>query len=42
MVIHHIIAQGTIDEQIMKALEEKDKTQAALINAVKVNLEVSR
>ena len=38
VVIHHIIAKGTIDEQIMKALEDKDKTQAALIDAVKAQL----
>ncbi len=39
VVIHHIIAKGTIDELIMKALVNKDKTQAALIDAVKANLE---
>lgn len=38
VVIHHIIARGTIDEQVMKALRNKDKTQSALIDAVKVNL----
>lgn len=38
VVIQHIIAKGTIDEQIMKALQTKDKTQSALIDAVKVNL----
>lgn len=40
VVIHHIITAGTIDEQILKALESKDKTQAALIDAVKAQLEV--
>lgn len=40
VVIQHIIAKGTIDEQIMTALEKKDKTQSALIDAVKANLEV--
>ena len=40
VVIHHIITRGTIDEQIMEALQRKDKTQAALIDAVKANLEV--
>lgn len=39
VVIHHIITAGTIDEQIMAALERKDRTQAALIDAVKANLE---
>ena len=40
VVVQHIIAKGTIDEQIMTALEKKDKTQSALIDAVKANLEV--
>ena len=40
VIIHHIITEDTIDEQIMDALERKDKTQAALINAVKAQLEV--
>lgn len=39
VVIHHIIAEGTIDELIMKALLNKNKTQSALIDAVKANLE---
>lgn len=38
VVHHHIIAKGTIDERIMKALSEKDRTQTALIEAVKANL----
>ena len=40
VVIHHIITAGTIDEQIMDALERKDRTQAALIDAVKAQLGV--
>ncbi len=39
VVIHHIVCVGTIDEQVIKALKRKDKTQSALIDAVKVNLE---
>ncbi|MBS3985632.1 MAG: DEAD/DEAH box helicase [Selenomonadales bacterium] len=35
VVIHHIIARDTIDEQVMKALKDKNNTQAALIDAVK-------
>ena len=38
VVIHHIITEQTIDEQIMRALAHKDKTQSALIEAVKANL----
>lgn len=34
----HIITQGTIDERIIKALEQKDNTQASLIDAVRANL----
>lgn len=40
VVIHHIITAGTIDERIMSALRKKEKTQSALIDAVKANLEV--
>ena len=40
VVIHHIIAKGTIDEDVMKALQRKEKTQNALIEAVKANLNV--
>ena len=40
VMIQHIITKGTIDERILKALEAKDRTQAALIDAVKVALEV--
>ncbi len=38
VVIQHIIAKGTIDEQILKALQRKDKTQSDLIDAVKADL----
>jgi len=38
VVIHHLVTQGTIDEDILAALKQKDKTQTALINAVKANL----
>jgi len=40
VVVQHIITKGTIDERIMKALSEKDTTQAALINAVKADLKI--
>ena len=40
VVIHHILAEGTIDELVMAALQRKDKTQTALIDAVKAVLEV--
>ncbi len=39
VVIQHIITKGTVDERIMKALQEKDETQSALLDAVKAELE---
>ncbi len=38
VVIEHIIAKGTIDERILKALSLKEVSQNALIDAVKANL----
>lgn len=40
VVIHHLITEGTIDEDIMAALTVKDVGQAALREAVKARLEV--
>lgn len=38
VVINHIITENTIDELILQALKKKEKTQDALIDAVKVSL----
>ena len=38
VVVQHIITKDTIDERIMDALRTKDKTQSALIDAVKADL----
>ena len=38
VVIHHIIAENTIDELILQALHKKEKSQNALIDAVRVML----
>ena len=38
VTIIHLISKGTIDEKIMKALSEKDNTQASLIDAVKAEI----
>ena len=38
VVIHHIIANGTIDTKIMAVLNNKDACQNALIDAVKVKI----
>lgn len=40
VVIHHILTEGTVDMRIMDALGSKDRTQSALIDAVKADLEV--
>lgn len=40
VVLHHIVTEKTIDERIMTALQQKEKTQDTLIEAVKANLEV--
>jgi SNF2 family DNA or RNA helicase len=34
----HIVTDGTVDQRILKALEAKDSTQAALIEAVKAEV----
>ena len=39
VVIQHIVTKGTVDERILKALKDKDKTQSALMDAVKAELE---
>lgn len=34
----HIVTDGTVDERILKALEAKDLTQSALIDAMKAEV----
>ena len=38
VVIQHIITKGTIDERILTALNKKELTQNALIDAVKAEV----
>lgn len=38
VIIHHIITKGTIDEHIMRALQNKEKTESDLIDAVKAQI----
>ena len=35
VIIHHLITEDTVDEQVMKALKAKDTSQAALLKALK-------
>ena len=41
-IIHHIITSGTHDEDVVKALKSKDKTQNNLMNSIKAKLELYR
>ncbi|MDD4776618.1 MAG: DEAD/DEAH box helicase, partial [Syntrophomonas sp.] len=39
VIVHHLIAEGTIDEAVMKALAGKDVSQKALLEAVKARID---
>lgn len=41
-IIHHIITSKTEDENVVKALKSKDKTQNSLMNSIKAKLELYR
>lgn len=38
VVIHHLITKNTIDEDIIKSLKRKDKTQEVLMKVVKARI----
>ena len=38
VVIHHLIAKGTLDERVMESLEKKDCGQSALVDAVRARI----
>lgn len=38
VVVHHILTKGTIDEDIIRALERKDVSQSALVAAVRARI----
>ncbi|WP_069648966.1 SNF2-related protein [Caloranaerobacter ferrireducens] len=38
VIIHHLIANDTIDEDVMKVLKDKEATQEALLKAVKARI----
>ena len=40
VVVQHIVAKDTIDQRILKVLSKKESTQAALIDAVKADLQI--
>ena len=35
VIIHHLIAEGTVDKQVMDALKHKDTSQSKLLEALK-------
>lgn len=37
VVVHHIVAKGTVDERVLRVIESKDATQSALLEAVKAH-----
>lgn len=38
VIIHHLIVENTVDEDVMKSLETKDRTQETLMKAVKARI----
>ena len=38
VTVYHVIAEGTMDEQVMRILDRKDQRQSALIEAVKARI----
>lgn len=38
VIIHHLIAKGTIDEDVMKVLKNKEATQESLLKAVRARI----
>lgn len=42
VIIHHLIVQGGIDDDVMRALSGKENTQKSLLEALKVRLEKAK
>ena len=42
VVIHHIITRGTVDEDVMQSISEKDRSPAALMRAVRARVEARK
>lgn len=38
VIIHHLVAEGTVDEHVMEVLKTKDKGQSILLHAVKAKI----
>jgi len=42
VIIHHLVVEGGVDEDVMKALEDKASTQESLMQALKARIEKAR
>lgn len=40
VIIHHLVAKGTVDEQVMRSLERKEQGQEALLEALKARVQM--
>lgn len=38
VIIHHLVAEGTVDEKVLRILQGKEKKQNALLEAVKAQI----
>jgi hypothetical protein len=38
VIVHHLIVQGGVDEDVLASLQHKDSTQASLLEALKVRI----
>ena len=42
VVIHRLVAVGTVDEEVVRRLEKKDETQAGLLEALKARIQAAK
>ena len=42
VIIHHLVARGTVDEDVMRALRNKGNSQDAMLDAVKARIKKYR
>lgn len=42
VIVHHLVVQGGMDEDVIAALHDKGDTQSALMHALKARIEKAR
>jgi len=42
VIIHHLVTQGGVDEDVIRSLERKDETQESLLQALKVRVQKAK